>query len=86
MVSQFKGKDKRKQLDKNIKEFLKTNNDVKLVLDAYFDENEAFYRMKDGDGTSIELLLEEIKDTDIHKKIMDIKYLWKAIYKNYGFK
>jgi hypothetical protein len=81
----FKSKDQRAQQDKDVKNFLKENSDVKEVLDAYLSEDECFYRMKDQEPTSVANLLDYLEDESVAEKIKTLEPLWKAILKYYGF-
>lgn len=84
----FKSKDKRKQQKKDLNRFFKENPDIKSLLDAYFSEDEMFYRYKDGEDSSMKDFMNatKIERPDIVEKIVAIKYLWKTIETFYGLK
>jgi len=78
----FKNKDKREEQDKEVRDLLKNNPDIKEALDNYLNEDNCFYRLKDGEETSMSGLIEEVIDDekpDVAKKLEEIKRLWKAI-------
>lgn len=84
----FKSKDKRNQETNTIKQFLVDNLDVKKALKNYLDADWAIDRMKDGEPTSIENMLEYLEDDEpeLVKKLKDNKHLWKALMKYEGVK
>ena len=54
------------------------------VCEAYFDEGESIYRLKDREPTSVENMLTYIEDKpDVAKKLLDNKHLWKSLMKHY---
>lgn len=80
----FKSKDQRKQKGQEIKQFLAANPDIVAVCEAYFDEGESIYRLKDREPTSVENMLTYIEDKpDVAKKLLDNKHLWKSLIKHY---
>jgi hypothetical protein len=83
----FKSKDERKAQEQEASKFLQENQDVKKVLEEYLDEDNCFYRLKDGDETSIPDLLEQISDEqpETANKLTQAKSLWRAIMRKYGF-
>ena len=78
----FKNKDKINQSKKDVIKFLKENPDVKKELKSYFDENECFYRAKDGEDTSFKDFMVRAKNSDISeigKKLNNVKHLWHSL-------
>ena len=83
----FKNKDKREEETNTVKQFLKENPDINAVLNNYLDADLIIDRIKNGEPTSIENMLEYLKDRpEVVKKLNDNKHLWKAImrYKESG--
>ena len=80
----FKSKDQRKAEAKTVKQFLKENPDIVAVLGDYCSEWCSIDRLKNGEPTSVENLLEYLGDKpDVAKKLLDNKHLWKVLMK-YG--
>lgn len=81
----FKSKDQRKAETNQVKKFLKDNPDVKAAIDEYLSDDASWYRLKDGEPSSIEHLVESIKDKqpEVAKKLTEAKDLWREITKNY---
>lgn len=80
----FLNKNKFAKQKQEIKQFLKDNADIKEVLDLYFNETNSLYRLKDREETSIENLLDAIKDrSDVIEKLNKNKHLWKRLIRYY---
>lgn len=79
----FKSKDKRKAETDTIENFLKDNPDIRKALNSYMDGDWAIDRMKDGEDSSIENMIEYFKEDEpaMVKKLQDNKHLWKALMK-----
>lgn len=77
----FKNRGKIEDAQRLAQTFLGKNLDVKAYLDTYFSEIECFYRLKEGDSTSIKDLIESSRqeDTKIVEKLHNNVNLWKSL-------
>lgn len=79
----FKSKGHRMVETKTAKQFLKDNPDIKAALSNYLDVDESVWRLKDGEPTSIENMLEYIGEDqpEIAKKLQNNQNVWKTLMK-----
>jgi len=78
----YKNKSKIKQKQNETKKYLRDNPDVKSALDDYFDEQNCFWRMKDGEEESLEDFVRCFEDKpDMIKKLDGNKKLWNSLVK-----
>ena len=86
--SYFKNTKKRKNTSIQIKKFLKENPDICSVINEYLSEDASLIRFEDGEVSSVEHLVEIIKNKqpEVARKLIEEKDLCQIIIKNYGCK
>jgi hypothetical protein len=78
----FKNQDKILALKAEARKYLKDNDDVSFALRSYFHPDNCFYRLKDGEDSSIKNFIKESADDGLSKiadKLNTVKHLWKSM-------